>query len=298
MKILIPFILSIVLVSCKDSTSNDEINSVPLNSINPQGNTMQVHNTTTKLAAFLALSALSFSSIADVPHEFVTGTPATALELNDNFSSLDDRVDLVEAGAVLDCDRGDSTFSEKDHRSLSYVYTPSEPGDAVVIDGVDYVVVKFPFVDHDTAEAYHLTLLANIDKDNDYHVELFTAHTDIYTECQDLLISGYPAIVDTDFTREIMGRYADPSNGNPFSTTSWSYAHEYLTTIKIKINKTLVTFSFRTDSFSEQSDSYDMSTGYIMYDYTTVLLPELMIASRISDSTINQIVSYIKIDKL
>ena len=59
----------------------------------------------TAIASIMSLIVAS-SAYADVPNTFVSGQPASAASVNENFSSLDSRVSALEAVDPVSVDYG------------------------------------------------------------------------------------------------------------------------------------------------------------------------------------------------
>lgn len=91
------------------------------------------------------------STLAQVPHIFVPGTPARASEVNENFRSLDESRTALET-RVTTLEESAVGSSGTDFSVTSQVNLPV--GTPVVIGGTTYTIVQFEFIRHDTGEVY------------------------------------------------------------------------------------------------------------------------------------------------
>ncbi len=97
----------------------------------------------------LAIILLSSQAFADVPNTFTNGTAADATDVNENFTDLDDRVQLLE--------KGDFSYNEW----VSYDYIETEKGDIVNIPEIEYsfvweapTITQYPNETHESQEEF------------------------------------------------------------------------------------------------------------------------------------------------
>ena len=242
-------------------------------------------------SALLLCSALSFSAFADIPHTFISGTPAKASDVNDNFEALDNRIsEIVAVGdaAEIDlCEGVHSSFTAPPKRNLTYSYANSEPGDRVTIKGIEYVVVKLPFVEIGTGDYYSVKLLSPYPS-NIYDYFLIETRPVISdAQCQEVNISGYPATTNGYFSRRLRISF-----NNGYGSNKGRSDAQFTFGVDIKINGTLLSISHFT-SILEMLSNHEVGN----YDFTDAIDKAAMTTSPPTDEEFNMYISHIKIER-
>jgi|GEM_PF-3638402 len=103
--------------------------------------------------------------LADIPHSFTPGTPASASEVNENFSSLDERVDALESSSNQGSDSSETSHSYPAYTlhtiAKELTYTPKEGvliGQEVSIGQKDYRIYRVPVKSLTDDSLYAMTL--------------------------------------------------------------------------------------------------------------------------------------------
>jgi hypothetical protein len=118
-----------------------------------------------KLILSFSLFLVAQVCLADIPHSFTAGTPASASEVNENFSNLDERVSVLETSSNQGSDSTDNNYSypaDTLHTiAEELTYTPKEGvliGQEVSIGQKDYRIYRFPVKSLTDDSLYAMTL--------------------------------------------------------------------------------------------------------------------------------------------
>jgi len=236
-------------------------------------------------------------AMAEVPYKFSAGTPAKAAEVNANFNALDDRLKEIEAGGS----NGSCTdFYSGFHKLGAGAYTPnnSQVGDKMTVLGMDYVIVKVPFVEFGTGEAYAVKFPMRLSYDAQSGVGYVDDNGQTMTEhvlggatpCYDLKLANFPAEISLGERRTFRLNNSNRASGQ----TSTNYA--MYCGIRILINQTALSIYIPTHlAVAEQS----VLIAEGDYDFTDDLDTEAM--THKADSliqAIDELIDYISIERL
>ncbi len=187
---------------------------------------LSMKKTTVSIFGIVAMTAGLW---ATVPYTFTPNTPAKASEVNANFQALSNKITTLEGNVSdvvsggVNCDASPFTYT--------YTYTPSNIGDVVNINGVEYIIVAHPFLEYGTGDHYSIKypMIKNQFDKNGMLLQWGTNYVVDDTSCYPYTYANYPSS-----TNEI--RYSTSYHqwyGSDFTITEGT---SFFTTIKI--NKT------------------------------------------------------------
>ncbi len=199
----------------------------------------------------LGLTSLLTYAMANVPHTFSANTVAKASEVNDNFSSLDNRITSLEnkSGSKKN-DATNSSIDNCDKSVFSYHYkhTPSNIGDEVTIGDDKYKIVAVPFEEFGSKEHYYIKYPSKLDKDGKLSSSVRLSYVMNSSSCYPDKIKNFPAKISfgqysrSIFTRNnynvATGKYENSMQVLD-STTAWG---------SVKINQTIIDLPYYPSS--------------------------------------------------
>jgi len=197
----------------------------------------------------VGLAALLFSGnlLAQtvVPNTFVSGQPARATEVNENFANLDSRI----------ADLRDLSCGPASIHSLSYSAKPSSIGDEIIVENNTYRMVKVPFVEFATGTRYTITLPARLNSNGDVFLNMSISHSRSDPFCGATTVAGFPA-------RTYISDYRNMLLANTGSYNS-SSTYSVYATLLVMINETTLQLSFQVESREQEQlvaiGDYDFS---------------------------------------
>ena len=189
--------------------------------------------------------AMTIGLWATVPYTFTANTPARASEVNSNFQSLSDKITTLE-GNVSDIVSGgsDSSNCYTSPYTYTYSYTPSNIGDTITLNGVEYIMVAMPFIEFSTGDHYYVKYpvqkSTSSSMDMNLYTNIDTSYINVGDECYPYTFAGFPA---SDYTLiRYNNRYsaimADPAD----SGSTYSISRSVYSIVNIKINHTVFYF--------------------------------------------------------
>lgn len=215
----------------------------------------------------LGLTSLLTYAMASVPHTFSANTVAKASEVNDNFSSLDNRITALENNSISQ-NKNDSSSSattyencDKSVFTYEYKYIASNIGDEITIGTDKYKIIAVPFEEFTSKEHYYIKLPAYVGEEGEVRFDNFRISYDkIGTSCYPDNIKGFPAKISNpsyDRYYTILKNYNSDTGKSEkeLKISDWSYG-----SVQIKINQTTLHIytSMRTKLQSiNASDSKD-----------------------------------------
>lgn len=194
-----------------------------------------------KILQAILLLAVSVQALSAVPYSFVSGTPAKASEVNENFTQLDTRLSELDIQVSNIQSANCSTPFSND---ITWENKVKSPGETITTNGGTYHIFKLPFVEFDTGDTYHITL-PGIEDSSAY--KLSVQHTDNSNFCSNANIAGFSAQIF--LSKE--SKYVSYTSVGP-STEFFVQAVQSLH-IKIAIDNTIVSLSVDDNIFSNQT---------------------------------------------
>ena len=138
---------------------------------------------------FLGLLTFSFV-LADIPNTFVSGGVAKAIEINENFTYLDNKIDSLENNASIVTGYD---FCPNKH-TVTYQKKVALVGDIITLGTIKYTVIAVPFKEFGTGDHYYLKIPVDLARTY-YHNFSFKHKESTLGLPADLYISNYPVKV-------------------------------------------------------------------------------------------------------
>lgn len=237
----------------------------------------------TTLSIF-GILAMTVGVWATVPYTFTPYTPAKASEVNANFQALSDKLSTLENNVTNNSAAIASESGNCDQKifPFTYQYTPSSIGDTVTINGVEYIMVAEPFIEHGTGDHYYIKrpiVKTNNSKNINLYSYIYTYYVQQGTECYPLTFSGFPSKYSDgiDYRHYYNASIADPADtSNDYEIENWASA-----TIFVKINQTTLQLNFSIRNKLQQTliDSGDVdlrdNINWSVLDVDTSLVDNL-----------------------
>ncbi len=251
-------------------------------------------NNKMKKMIIIGATILSAVAFAELPYTFTAGTPAKASEVNQNFNALDSNIGSVES-RVKTLEKFTCAYASQQSHKVTYQAKSSTLGQIIILNDKKYRIVEVPFREFSSGDLYKIRLPVKevTSKYAPSYVSgrLSTGHSNGHNDCSSLTISGFPAQLFFNESRNISFSNESGQSGAEIEFESTLGAS---ISGSIRIGETNVSFYF-TDTKSETTST---STTTDDYDFTDNFEIDNMVHDNKIISPLDDLLDYIQITKV
>ena len=251
-----------------------------------------------RITQFIIICLLFWSPclIAEVPHEFKNGEVADANDINENFSFLSKRLELIR--------EDESSSATNDIHDYTRNEVQVNPGHTFKVSGESYVVVGYPIVDVGTKERVLLLLPVAICDQSDSPItcnsskpsqSVRVSHSKNHNIDKDFEINGYPVSIGITETRTYKNHLERDSTSSEY-VAKWTVLERQYLSVSLFINESWVSFDLDLPSY--QSDVQNKTISGFKSNYQSEIdWPEVE-KHLIDVEAIAQIIDRINVQKI
>jgi len=211
----------------------------------------------------LGLIGILTYTYASVPNKFTPNTVVKSSEINENFDSLDGRIENLEKN-TKDKDSSENTSIWECNGNpfeYKYEYIANEIGDIITVGDKKYRIIAVPFEEFKSKKHFIVTYPVRIDENKAFRTSIYTSYVKKGDKCYPNKINGFPA----EFNN--IGYSKSISVGSNYEHLQTTDYHNYLNIegrsssfVSIKINQTTLHVYM---SLSHELQKKDFSSNHV-----------------------------------
>ncbi|TDO99824.1 hypothetical protein [Marinomonas balearica] len=242
---------------------------------------------------FILSTIISPLAFSDVPNIFISGSPAKAAEVNQNFNALDSKITSANSriSALEDASEQADECESEDYWSANIQKISYEPKSSTIglqlnYYSTNYRVVEVPFKEFGTGDLYKVRFPAEERSSDSIYAYLSTRHVSDFSECSSFNISSFPVSDNSLFVNRT---FSIVNNGTTKSQSNLSASYS----LGVKIGETYLSLSFNV---SKTETDPVVSPGD--YDFTDDFNTNNMTTDQALIDALDNLVDYVQITKV